>query len=329
MSDAAGRHGRWLLRRSRLALPPTTEPATQARLGPRMKVLVTGATGFVGSHLVTRLAGEGLEVRAFARGMGAARFPVGVETVAGDVTDPHALARAAAGVDAVVHLVAIIAERRGATYERVNVGGTSNVIRAMRQAGVGRLVHLSALGAAADQRFPYLRSKWRAEEAIRGSGLGWTIFRPSALFGEGAGFFRPIVWSLRWMPFYPMVAGGRTRFQPLAVEDLATCFVAALREERTVGQTYDLGGPEVLEFGEIVRIVMDALGKRRPLVPMPVAAARPFAALNRLMRHPLVTNEQLDMVVLDNTCGPESVRASFGFDPLRMIDTDLRWLARL
>jgi uncharacterized protein YbjT (DUF2867 family) len=281
-----------------------------------MKVLVTGGTGFVGSHLVPRLKAEGFDVRSLARSGG------------GSVTDADDLRRAVEGVDAVVHLVAIITERGSQTFEAVNHLGTRNLLAAMEAAGVRRLVHQSALGAGPEERFPYLRSKWQGEEAVRSSSLDWTVLRPSVLFGEGAGFFRPIVWSLRWAPVYPMPAGGKTRFQPLAIEDLATCIVRSLRGEQ-VGETLDIGGPEVLTFSDIVRTVMTALGKKRRMVSVPVWAARPFALVQGVRKEPLVTNQQLDMVVLDNTCAPNSVERTFGFRPVRMADTDLRWLARL
>ena len=291
-----------------------------------MKVLVTGGTGFVGSHLVPRLRDEGFAVRLLGRSTDGAAH--GVEVVAGSIADPEAVRRAVDGVDAVVHLVAIIVERGSQTFEAVNHQGTRVLVAAMEAAGVRRLVHQSALGAGPDERFPYLRSKWLAEEAVRASSLEWTILRPSALFGEGAGFFRPIVWSLRWAPVYPMPAGGRTRFQPLAIEDLATCVVRSLRGEQ-IGAALDIGGPEVMTFSDIVRTVMAALGKKRRMVSVPVWAARPFAFVQGLRKEPLVTNQQLDMVVLDNTCAPDSVERAFGFRPVRMADTDLRWLARL
>jgi uncharacterized protein YbjT (DUF2867 family) len=291
-----------------------------------MKVLVTGGTGFVGSHLVPRLRNDGFEVRVLGRGTGGVQD--GVEAVAGSVADPEAVRRAVEGVDAVVHLVAIIVERGSQTFEAVNHQGTRNLVAAMESAGVRRLVHQSALGAGPDERFPYLRSKWLGEEAVRASSLEWTILRPSVLFGEGAGFFRPIVWSLRWAPVYPMPAGGRTRFQPLAIEDLATCIVRSLRGDQ-IGAALDIGGPDVLTFSDVVRTVMTVLGKKRRMVSVPVWAARPFALVQGLRKEPLVTNQQLDMVVLDNTCAPDSVEEAFGFRPVRMADTDLRWLARL
>ncbi len=291
-----------------------------------MKVLVTGGSGFVGRHLVPLLQREGFEVVALARHEAGAPRSAGF--VRGDVTDAPSLGRAMDGIEAVVHLVAIITERGPQTFDRVNVGGTRNLLEAMRVQDVPRIVHLSALGAGPDERFPYLRSKWRGEEAVRASDRSFTILRPSVVHGEGAGFFRPIVWSLRWAPVYPMVAGGRTRFSPMWIEDLARCVAASLRGEQT-GTTLDIGGPEVLLFSDIVRLVMDTLGKRRKIVPTPVWAARPFAAVQGLRRDPLVTNQQLDMVVLDNACAPDAVSRTFGFQPQRMRDTDLRWLARL
>jgi NADH dehydrogenase len=233
-----------------------------------------------------------------------------------------------AGVDAVVHLSAIIVERGSQTFERVNHQGTRNVIAAMGDAGVERLVHMSALGVGPDERFPYLLTKWLGEEAVRASQTTWTILKPSVLHGEGGAFFRPIVWSLRWAPVYPMVNRGKTRFSPLWIEDLARCVTACLRGEQ-VAATLDLGGPEVLTFSDMVRLVMDALGKHRKTVPVPVWAARPFAFVQGLRRDPLVTNQQLDMVVLDNSCAPDSVDRAFGFHPKRMTETDLRWLAKL
>jgi NADH dehydrogenase len=291
-----------------------------------VKILVTGATGFVGSHVVPHLIAAGHEVRALARG--AARVPAAVELVEAGVDDPSALADAARGADACIHLVAIIVERGTQTFERVNHQGTVNVVRALREVGVRRLVHLSALGAGPDERFPYLRSKWLGEEAVRASGLDWTVLRPSVLYGEGAGFFRPIVWTLRWMPVYPMVEGGRTRFSPLSVQDLAACIARCL-DGAAVTETLDLGGPEVLTFADIVDVCMDALGKRRRIVSVPLWTARPFALLQSLRREPLVTNRQLDMVVLDNACAPDAVERAFGVRPRGFRDADLRWVARL
>jgi len=293
-----------------------------------MRVLVTGGSGFVGSHVVPALLDAGHEVRALARGARAASLPSAVEIVRGDVADASRTRAAVEGIDACVHLVAVIVERGSQTYASTNVAGTENVVRACTDAGVRRMLHLSALGAGPDERFPYLASKWRGEEIVRASSLDWTILRPSVLHGPGAGFFRPIVWSLRWMPVYPLPLGGRTRFQPLAVTDLAACVVRAL-EGAAVNETIDAGGPEAMDFRAIAELVARALGKKRKMIAVPVAAARPFAFIQGLRAEPLVTNEQLDMVALDNTCDADAIVRAFGVHPARMEDTDLRWLAKL
>jgi uncharacterized protein YbjT (DUF2867 family) len=293
-----------------------------------MRVFVTGASGFVGSHLVPKLLEAGHEVRAMARGARPNRLPAEVSFVRGSVTDPAAIRDALDGVDAVVHLVAIIIERGAQTFDAVNVGATQTLVREMERAGVRRLVHLSALGAGPDPGYPYLRSKWQGEETVRASGLDQTILRPSALHGRGAGFYRPIVWTLRWMPFYPLPRGGKTRFQPLWIDDLSRCVLACL-DGAAVGETLDLGGPEIQDFRAMAESTARFLGKKRWFVSVPLWAARPFAYIQERMKEPLVTNQQLDMVVLDNVASPTSVRDAFGFEPARFEDTDLRWLVDL
>jgi uncharacterized protein YbjT (DUF2867 family) len=278
--------------------------------------------------VVPALLAAGHEVRSVARGARAAALPAEVERVRADVTDAASLRAAVEGCDACVHLVAIIVERGMQTYESVNVAGTAQLVRACEDAGVARFVHLSALGAGPDDRFPYLASKWRAEEIVRASTLDWTVLRPSVVTGAGSGFFRPIVWSLRWMPVYPLPAGGRTRFQPVAAADLAACVVRAL-DGAASRQTVDVGGPDAMDFRALVELTARALGKKRRMVNVPLAAARPFAFVQGFRKDPLVTNEQLDMVVLDNTCDPKDMARAFDIEPARMEGSDLRWLARL
>ena len=151
-----------------------------------MKVLITGVTGFVGSHLAERLGAQGHTLRGLIRKPGARRYlgaSVPLELVAGDVTRPETLAPAMRGVDAVIHLAAIPYERSGATYEAVNAQGTRNVVNAAKEAGVKRFIHHSALAVYARSPYGYLRSKGEGEDAVRASGLEWTIFRPSVLVG--------------------------------------------------------------------------------------------------------------------------------------------------
>lgn len=293
-----------------------------------MRVLVTGGTGFVGRHLLRTITGAGHAVRVVARSVHGG-LPDDVEFMPGTVTDPGSIAAAAEGMDACVHLVAVIVERGGQTFYRINHQGTEDVLRACRDSGVSRFIQMSALGVREGlEPFPYLHSKFLGEEAVRASGFEWTVLRPGALFGEGAGFFTPIVWNARWLPVFPLPNGGRTKFQPLWVEDLARGVNACLGGTG-VGETIEMGGPVVQTFRELAELVCEVLGKKRPMVSVPLWSARVFAAFQELRKNPLVTNKQLSMVVLDNVTDPANVPRSFGFEPKAMRDTDLRWLARL
>jgi NADH dehydrogenase len=220
------------------------------------------------------------------------------------------------GADALVHLVAIIVEKGDQSFARVNHQGTAAAVEAAEKAGMKRFLHMSALGAHSDPRFPYLHSKWLGEEAVRASGLDWTIFRPSALFGRGAGFFKPLK-DLARFPLYPVVGSGRTRFQPIDVDDVVRCVMLAAERPETSRRTYDLGGSEAFTFDQIVEEVLGVLGKRRVRVHIPVWLARPPAWLmGKLLSNPPVTAQQLDMLALDNACEePDTVMRHFGFEP--------------
>ncbi len=270
-----------------------------------MRVAVTGATGFVGRHVVRELLRRGVLPVAAARDPSRARnlLPEGVEVRRADLS-PESLEMAFAGCDAVVHLVAVIVERGEETFDSVNVGGTQAAVEAARRAGVTRFVHMSAFGAGPDPRFPYLRSKWLGEEVVRGSGLAWTILRPSVILGEGAGFLHPILTLARFSPVYPLPLGGRTRFQPVAAADVAEAVARCLERGETVGKELDLGGPEVLTFREITERILREAGMARALVSVPLWTAYPFAFFQeKLARRPLVTRGQLAMVMLDNVPG--------------------------
>ena len=299
-------------------------------------ILVTGATGFVGAEILRRASRRGWRVRGLARhpdrAEGLGRLPH-VELYRADVGDPPELLEAMDGVDAVVHLVGIIAPTRRQGFEEVHVRGTENVLAAAREAGVGRFVHMSALGADAGRdRTEYWSTKWRAEEAVRASGLAATIFRPSIIFGPDDEFFNRLARVIRWSPVVPLPAGGRPRFQPVWVGDVAECFLQAARAESTPRPVYEVGGPEVLTLREIVRELGRILGRRRGVVPLPLGPLRLGAALaERLLPSPPITADQLKMLELPSVVSPDDLRAltrDFEIEHARLADKAPAWLPR-
>ena len=294
-------------------------------------VLVTGASGFVGSHLIPELVGGGHRVVALVRTPQAGeavmqRLPpeqaADVEVRTGDILDPGSLPAALAGVDAVVHLVAIARDWNGGQdLLRVNLGGTRNLIAAMQDAGQRRLVHLGALGVEDRESLNYAKSKARAEQAVRDSGLEWTILKPSLLFGPRDGFFNIVADLVRIpSPLVPVPGDGKSRFQPLHVADLALCLRLAMERPETIGHAYELGGPRTWTYREITGDVARALGKRRLIVPMPVPLIGLVARLAEALRlrfFPVAT-DQLRQLALDNVGPLDGVHGAFGFVPRKM-----------
>jgi uncharacterized protein YbjT (DUF2867 family) len=293
-------------------------------------VLVTGANGFVGSHLVPALADAGHHVLALVRDDdGAAAVQrrmasaqrASVEIRRGDVTKPGSLPAALAGADAILHLAAIARDwDGGATLRLVNTEGTRNILAASSAAGVRRFVHLGALGVIDDPSLHYASSKAAAMTLVRDSGLDWTILSPSLLFGPRDGFFNILAGLVRMSPgIVPITGKGDARFQPLAIGDLAKAAVLALGDGTTIGREYPLGGPRHWTYREIVEEVLRGMGKRRLLVPMPVALIRLVAGVSEAVRLPFpVATDQLRQLKLDNTGPLDCVRSGFGFEPQPM-----------
>jgi uncharacterized protein YbjT (DUF2867 family) len=275
-------------------------------------ILVTGGTGFVGRHLVARLVESGQQVRVLARTK--IEIP-GTQSFTGDVRDLSAVVAAARDCQAVVHLVGIIRESRGASFAQTHIAGTRTVIRACQEAGVGRLLHISALGARPDPPSRYQRTKWEAEELVRASGLAATIFRPSVLFGTGGSFLPELRKLLHSGPVIPIVGDGMALLQPVWVEDVVSCLMGALAQPDTPGQAYELGGPEVFGFAELVDLLAQQEGISKPKLHLPVLLMRPLAAvLGRFSAFPL-TADQLAMLLEDNVCDISAMRETFGLEP--------------
>ena len=286
-----------------------------------MKILVTGGTGFVGTHLVNALLRRGHSVAVLARRPEDARnrFNRPVERIHGDVLHPPSLAPAFAGRDAVIHLVGIIHEKDGLTFDRIHREGPENVVAAARAANVPRLLHMSAMGASHDSPSEYGRTKAAGERAVKESGLDWTVFRPSIIFGPGDGFVSLLAPIVKHNPlFIPVIGRGETRFQPVSVYDVARVFGDALERPETVGRTFEVGGPDVLTLNEIYREIATVLGKRKkPLIHLPLwwgkLLARFFEFLARRgwIPAPPLTRDQLRSLSRDNVADLSETVAVF------------------
>ena len=293
-------------------------------------ILVTGASGFVGTAIVQALLDADHRVAALVRTPSAGEVVVGrlrpeqraaVELRTGDVTRPETLGAALGGIDAVIHLVAIPRDLRGgADLRLINTEGTRAVVEAMKAAGVRRLVHMGAMGVADDPDLHYASSKAKGEAIVEASGLEWTTLKPSLQFGPGDGFFNIIADLARMSPgVIPVPGRGDSRFQPIHVDDVARVAVGSLADPTTIGQSLDLGGPRTWTYREITAEVLRALGKRRLIVPMPVPLIALVARTAELVRLPFpVASDQLRQLRLDNIGPLDLIERRFGWTPRDM-----------
>jgi NADH dehydrogenase len=235
-------------------------------------IIVLGGTGFVGRLLVQRLAAEGHAVTVLSRNLGQHydRFlPPGASLREMDVHDPEALAAAFTGADAVINLVGILNESGddGRGFHHVHVELTRAVIAACQRAGVRRLLQMSSLNAGRGSSY-YLISRGEAEAAVKASGLDWTIFEPSVIFGFGDGLFTRFAALLKSMPVLPL-ACAKARFAPVHVGDVVEAFSRSLHDRRSIGEVYELYGPDIFSLAQIVRMTAHQLGLKRIIIPLP------------------------------------------------------------
>ena len=306
-----------------------------------MKVAIFGATGFVGSYLVDRLLADGHTPRVLVRAGSESklRAPERCEVVSGEIGDAAAVARCLEGADAAIYNIGLLREfpDKGVTFEAMHYTGAVTAIDAAVRGGVRRFVLMSANGAKPEGT-GYQSTKYRAEQYLAGSGLDWTVFRPSVVFGDPRGLQEfcsqlrdemispPIPAPLFHEGLWPGGA-GRFRMSPVAIENVAAAFVASLDEPASHGRIFPLGGPEALEWRKIIETIAAASGKKKLMVPAPVGVVSAVAAvLDRFAWFP-VTRAQLQMLMEGNTCDGSEAWRLFGIEPQRFTVAALEYLA--
>ncbi|HZX76409.1 complex I NDUFA9 subunit family protein [Lysobacter sp.] len=274
-------------------------------------VVVLGGTGFVGRHLVARLLQGGNRVTVLSRGLDPAKRPLrpqGASLIEGDVSDADFLAAVLDDADAVVNLVGILNEKgdRGDGFEQVFVGITDALIQAMTRMGVRRLLQMSALNAGRGESH-YLQSRGRAEQHVRSSGLDWTLFRPSVIAGPGDGLFCRFDGLLRYAPVLP-IGRAEAKFQPVWVGDVVEAFARALDEPRSLRETYDLVGPDVMTLREIVRLSARARGRHRMVLGLPPALGKLQAGVGEWLPGKPISRDNWRSLQLDSVSFDDGLR---------------------
>jgi uncharacterized protein YbjT (DUF2867 family) len=300
----------------------------------KMPVLVTGAAGLVGIHTCRELTKNGWQVRALVRDPARAAMALGqlpVEFRVGDARDASTLRSSLSGCGAVVHLAAIAIEKKGESYRESNTAATERLISAARAEGVARIIFMSQNGADSRSPYPFLRSKGVAQDTIKTSGLRWTIFRPSVIFGPEDQFVNVLGRLIRLTPkIFPLPNGGSARFQPIAADDVARVVRLSLEKKETLGQVYELGGAVPLTLREMTERILTAMGTSRRLVSVPVKVLRPVVALaQRVLPNPPVTSGLLDLLALDNTVARNALTETFKIVPIPFAADELQYLRRI
>ncbi len=276
-------------------------------------VTVFGGSGFVGRSVVRALVRKGYRIRVAVRRPDLAFHlqPIGgvgqIHAVQANLRYPASIKAALEGADAAINLVGIMHESGRQTFEAVHVSGAQAIARAAAELGISKLVHMSALSARKDSGSQYARTKAEGETLVREALDTATILEPSVVFGQGDNFFNKFAALARMMPVFPLVGGGHTKFQPLYVGDLGQAFVACLENDEAAGQTYELGGPEVLSLAEIMEFIFTTIDRKRITVPLPFAIARFEAQFLKLLPNPILTPDQVELLKQDSIVSAEAV----------------------
>ena len=276
-------------------------------------VTVFGGSGFLGRHVVRALAKAGWRIRVAVRRPNSAYFlttmgHVGqIQLMRCNVRDAGQVAAALTGADAAINLVGLLYQKGGQSFTGVHIEAAECVAKGAADAHIKTLVHVSAIGADAESKCRYNATKGEGEAAVRRAFPDATILRPSLLFGPEDSFFNKFAWLARLAPALPLIGGGRTKFQPVFVGDVAAAVQRAAEDAATRGKTYELGGPTVYTFKELMQEMLREIGRRRLLVPIPFLLASVKAFFLQMSKFigvpPLLTPDQVEMLKTNNVVG--------------------------
>jgi uncharacterized protein YbjT (DUF2867 family) len=285
-------------------------------------VALAGGSGFIGRAIALRiLASGGIKVRVLSRNPEKARARrdlAGVEFVRADIGQPSSLKDALRGANTIIDAIQfdgypVENPRRGLTFERIDYGGAVALIDAAKQASVDQFIYISGAAAEENSTHPGFRAKGRAERAIRESRLTWTIFRPSLVYGPEDKVVNGLARALRFAPVFGVPGTGRQKVQPVLVDDLAACVTLAVSGRGRNG-TYEIGGPELMTFDEMMRVIMDASGHRRPLFHIPEGVMHGVGGLLEKLPKPLLSRDAVTFVTADNACNIKPLIEEFGIN---------------
>lgn len=285
------------------------------------RVTVFGGSGFLGRHIVRQLAAEGMKVRVAVRHIGNIAFaePPGdgsITPVYADVRDETLVSHAVASAEAVVNAVGLYVEKRDATFDAVHVQGALNVARQASRAGVARLIHISGIGADPDSESRYVRARARGESVVQEAFEGATTLRPSVLFGREDAFFNTLARLVRFSPVLPLFGHGASLLQPVFAGNVAEAVVNVLAEPTSRGKVYELGGPRVYSYKELVELLVKRLGRKRILVPIPYFLWELQAALLSVLPNPPLTHDQIVLIKRNNVVSKGALTlADLGIEP--------------
>ena len=286
------------------------------------RVTVFGGTGFIGRNVVRELARRGAQVTVGGRDVERAKFlkPMGavgqVTPIRSDVTNARHIVRAVDGADMVVSLVGILYQSGGNTFDTVQATAPGLIAQAAAETGAKRLVHVSAIGADPDSLSSYARSKALGEDAARDAFANTTILRPSIVFGPDDDFFNRFAGLAGFAPALPLIGGGKTKFQPVYVHDVATAVMAAMNCDESYGKTYELGGPRVYSFRELMELLMAHTKRPRALINIPFWMADMQAMVLEMLPKPLLTRDQVELLKTDNVVADGALGlADLGIEP--------------